>query len=199
MDKYDAANDCYCYRGTTILKNKLNIKNMDELEKAEREITAITARKIVFKPPPYDLEYMEYLHRQLFSDLYDWAGKPRCVDISKGGTRFCNCGRVIAESQRLFNSLEKDNWLKNLPKEDFCDRLAEYYCEFNMIHPFREGNGRVQRLLFEHLSLAAGYDLDWENIQPDEWINANIDGVNVNYEPMSQIFKRIVTICAGYA
>ncbi|MEQ4921886.1 Fic family protein [Proteus hauseri] len=66
--------------------------------------------------------------------------------------------------------------------------------EFNMIHPFREGNGRVQRLFFEHLALAASYDLNWADINQDEWIKANIDGVNVNYTPMETIFKRIVTI-----
>ena len=196
MDKYDAANDIYCYQGTGILKNKLNIKNMDELEEAEREITAITARNINFSHPPYDLEYMKSLHYKLFSELYDWAGDIRSIDISKGGTRFCNCGRVVAESRKLFDHLENENWLQNLPQEEFCNKLAEYYCEINMIHPFREGNGRVQRLLFEHLSLAAGYDLDWGDVAQDEWIQANIDGVNVNYEPMSEIFKRIVIRCA---
>ncbi|WP_275575082.1 Fic/DOC family protein [Methylocucumis oryzae] len=95
----------------------------------------------------------------------------------------------------FFKDLSEDNWLKNLSTHEFCEKLAEYYCEFNMIHPFREGNGRVQRLLFEHLALAAGYDLDWEDVQPNEWIQANIDGVAVNYEPMARIFKRIVTAC----
>lgn len=196
MDKYDAVNDRYCYQGTNILINKLNIKTMDELEEAEREITAITARRVEFNHPPYDLEYMRTLHYKLFSELYDWAGEIRSIDISKGGTRFCNCGRVIAESQKLFGHLDGENWLQNLPREEFCNKLAEYYCEINMIHPFREGNGRVQRLLFEHLSLAASYDLDWGDVAQDEWIQANIDGVNVNYEPMSKIFKRIITHCA---
>ena len=196
MDKYDAANDHYCYPGTTTLKNKLNIHDIDELEKAEKDITAISTRRITFRYPPYDLEYMKNLHRQLFSDLYDWAGKCRSVDIRKGGTQFCNCGRIIAESQKIFSSLKEENWLQGLPRDGFCSKLAEYYCELNMIHPFREGNGRVQRILFEHLSLAAGYDLDWEDITPDEWIQANIDGVRVNYDPMSEIFNRVVTICA---
>ena len=62
-----------------------------------------------------------------------------------------------------------------------------------MIHPFREGNGRVQRLLFEHIALSAGYDLNWDDVSKTEWIQANIDGVNVNYYPMETIFKRIVT------
>jgi len=193
MDKYDALNDHYCYAGTTILKNKLNVHELNELEVAEREITALTIRKVGFRSPPYNLEYMKLLHRQLFSDLYDWAGELRSIDISKGGTRFCTCSRIMAESQKLFMGLQRENWLANLQKKEFCEKLAEYYCEFNMIHPFREGNGRVQRLLFEHLSLAAGYDLSWENIHKNEWIQANIDGVNVNYEPMKQIFTRIVT------
>lgn len=192
MDKYDAANDHYCYRGTTTLKNKLNIQHIDELEKAERDITALTIKKVVFKPPPYDLNYMQSLHHLLFLELYEWAGELRSVDISKGGTRFCTCSRIVAESQKLFNSLQKENWLKNLSKKDFCEKLAEYYCEFNMIHPFREGNGRVQRLLFEHLALSAGYDLDWDDIAQNEWVQANIGGVNVNYEPMEKIFKRII-------
>ncbi len=195
MDKYDAINDCYCYTNTSILKNKLDIQDVNTLEAAERDITAFSVRKIGFRHPPYDLEYMKLLHKNLFSDLYDWAGELRSVNISKGGTHFCNCGRVMPEAQKLFVSLQKENWLSNLKKEEFCKRLAEYYCEFNMIHPFREGNGRVQRLLFEHLAIAAGYDLDWKCIQKNEWIQANIDGVNVNYEPMSKLFKRMVTTC----
>lgn len=193
MDKYDAANDHYCYPKTETLKNKLEIIDIDELEAAEREITEITANRIKYSPPPYDLNYMRQLHHQLFSDLYSWAGELRDVDISKGGTRFCTCSRIQAESKKIFLALEKDNWLKELPKDEFCEKLAEHYCELNMIHPFREGNGRVQRLLFEHLSLSAGYDLDWEDISQAEWIQANIDGVNVNYGPMSEIFKRIVS------
>ena len=192
MDKYDISNDYYCYRGTDILKNKLGIQGMDELERAEREITALTIRKITFNPPPYDLKYLQHLHYLLFIDLYEWAGELRSVDIAKGGTRFCNCTRIVPESQKIFDGLQKELWLNNLSKEAFCERLAEYYCECNMIHPFRERNGRVQRLLFEHLALAAGYDLNWENVSQNEWVQANIDGVNVDYEPMAKIFKRIV-------
>lgn len=193
MDKYDASNDHYCYSNTSVLKNKLNIKDMADLEKAEREITAITIRRIQLKKPPYNLSYMKDLHLSLFSDLYDWAGKIRDVDISKGGTRFCTCSRIEAESEKLFAKLEKKKWLSGLEKNIFCEELAEFYIEFNMIHPFREGNGRVQRLFFEQLSLSANYDLDWLNISRDEWIKANIDGANVIYSSMAEIFKRIIT------
>jgi cell filamentation protein len=193
MDKYDASNDHYCYAKTTVLKNKLNIKDMNELENAEREITALTIQNIKFKKFPYNLGYMKELHLNLFSTLYDWAGQIRDVDISKGGTRFCTCSRIEIEAQKLFELLANKSWLTGLEKKEFCENLAEFYIEFNMIHPFREGNGRVQRLLFEHIALSAGYDLNWDDVSKTEWIQANIDGVNVNYYPMETIFKRIVT------
>lgn len=194
MDRYDASQDIYCYPNSSVLKNTLNIRDMESLEAAEREITAVTIARVHYCAPPYSLNNMSTLHVQLFSDLYEWAGKIRNVDIAKGGTRFCTCGRIDAEAQKIFDALQKDHWLSGLNKERFCEKLAEYYCELNMIHPFREGNGRVQRIFFEHLALSAGYELDWENVSRDEWIQANIDGVNVNYGPMEKIFKRIVRL-----
>ncbi|MBC2656753.1 putative adenosine monophosphate-protein transferase Fic [Pseudomonas sp. MSSRFD41] len=192
MDKYDASNDHYCYPSSSVLRNKLNIQVMADLEAAERDITAVTVSRVVYVAPPYSLENFKVLHRKLFSDLYEWAGELRNVDISKGGTRFCNCARIEAEALKIFSDLQKVNWLGGLDKKTFCEKLAEFYCELNMIHPFREGNGRVQRLFFEHLALSAGYELDWEDVSQPEWLEANINGVYVNYAPMTEIFKRIV-------
>ncbi|MGN2434106.1 putative adenosine monophosphate-protein transferase Fic [Pseudomonas syringae] len=193
MDRHDASHDCYCYPASSVLRNRLNIQDMDDLEAAEREITASTVTRVHYTAPPYSLENMKQLHRQLFSDLYEWAGEIRTVDISKGGTRFCTCARIEAEALKIFTKLQEVDWLRKQDKDSFCGLLAEYYCELNMIHPFREGNGRVQRIFFEHLALSAGYELDWENISQEEWIQANIDGVDVNYGPMNKIFNRIVT------
>ncbi|MGE8416338.1 MAG: putative adenosine monophosphate-protein transferase Fic [Pseudomonas sp.] len=192
MDKYDASNDHYCYPNSSVLKNKLNIQGMAALEAAERDITAVTVSRVVYVAPPYSLENFKLLHRKLFSDLYAWAGEIRNIDISKGGTPFCHCGRIEAEALKIFSALQKESWLGGLDKEEFCKKLAEFYCELNMIHPFREGNGRVQRLFFEHLALSAGYELDWEDVSQTEWLEANINGVYVNYAPMTEIFKRIV-------
>lgn len=71
MDKYDTGNDHYCYPNSDILKNRLNIQEMTLLESAEREITSFTIQSIYFELPPYNLDYMRKLHRQLFSELYD--------------------------------------------------------------------------------------------------------------------------------
>ena len=99
MDRYDASHDHYCYKGTSTLKNMLNIQGLGQLEVAEREVTTLTAKRIHFRRPPYNLDYLKALHRQLFSELYDWAGELRSVDISKGGTRFCTWTRMVVESQ----------------------------------------------------------------------------------------------------
>jgi len=82
-------------------------------------------------------------------------------------------------------------WLKGLGKTSFCTKLAEHYCEFNMLHPFREGNGRVLRLFFEHLALSNRYIINWKSLDRDNWIKANIAGVT-DYEPMEKIFKKII-------
>lgn len=193
MDKYDATNDHYCYPHSTVLKNRLDIRDLETLEAAERDITAITVDLVPYRAPPYSLDSLKAIHAALFSELYQWAGSIRTVDIAKGGTRFCHSQFIERYSERIFNDLEGENWLKGLPLDAFCERLAEHYCEINMIHPFREGNGRVQRILFEHLALSAGYELDWGTINQREWIQANIDGVQVNYAAMTGIFKRIVT------
>lgn len=192
MDKYDASNDHYCYPDSGVLRNLLNIRDEEVLSEAERDITSLRIDDVYFTPPPYNLGYLQRLHATLFTDLFGWAGQIRTVDIAKGGTRFCHCNRIIPETDKLFSKLAGEQWLAGLSRAEICPKLAEYYCEFNMIHPFREGNGRVQRLFFEHLSLSAGYALDWSAIAPDEWVQANIDGVIVNYEPMQRLFLRIV-------
>ncbi len=130
MDKYDTGNDHYCYPNSDILKNRLNIQEMTLLESAEREITSFTIQSIYFELPPYNLDYMRKLHRQLFSELYDWAGAIRTINISKDGTLFCVHDRIEIETQKLFMALEKDNWLQNLDKDILCKKLAEYYIEF---------------------------------------------------------------------
>ncbi len=88
--------------------------------------------------------------------------------------------------------MDKDGWLQGLGRDALCSKLAEHYCELNMIHPFREGNGRVQRILFEQLALSAGHSLDWSAIDTAEWIQANLDGVRVDYRAMQAIFERII-------
>ncbi|WP_201800028.1 hypothetical protein [Andreprevotia sp. IGB-42] len=73
-DKYGVGQDVYCYPDSDVLQNRLGIRDAVTLEQAEREISALASQGIDFSSPPYDLSYFQSLHRQLFADLYDWAG-----------------------------------------------------------------------------------------------------------------------------
>lgn len=195
VDKYGVGQDPYCYPGTSVLRNHLNLRVQSMLDDAERELSSIAASEVVFHPPPYDLSSLQALHRHLFKDIYPFAGKVREVDISKGATRFCNVSRIEPEAAKLFAWAGARQWFQGLERPALMALLAEFFGELNMLHPFREGNGRAQRLLFEQLVIAAEYPIDWRPISPDEWIHANISAVACNYAPLADIFDH----CIGQA
>ncbi|RQL71299.1 hypothetical protein BJI62_20175 [Acinetobacter pittii] len=115
MDKYGEMGDSlYCYPGTNILKNKLNIRDEQILEQAELELSGLASSLIEYAEPPYDLKYLKSIHVQLFGDLYDWAGKLRQIDISKGDTRFCNFSRIEIETNKLLRPLQEKKILSRL-------------------------------------------------------------------------------------
>lgn len=192
LDKYGAGQDPYCYPGSGVLRNRLGLTDEQALHAAERTLSEIAASGIDFDLPPYDLSYLQSIHRTLFVDLYDWAGELRSVDISKGGTHFCNVSRIEAESAKLFAQLAAANWYEGLPREQLVTAVAEFYGDLNMIHPFREGNGRAQRILFEHIIINVGYEISWWPIQEAEWIQANIDAVVCDYRALTGIFERCI-------
>ena len=195
IDKYGAGQDPYCYPGTTTLRNLLDIRDDELLAAAERDLSRLAASKLTFELPPYDLDYLCQLHRLLFQDIYPWAGELRTLDIAKDGTRFCTVHRLVPEANKLFAKLQAENWFEGQSRDVLIELSAELYGDLNMVHPFRDGNGRAQRLLFEHLIINAGYQIDWSPVARDEWIAANIAAVHCDYRALDQIFAR----CIGFA
>ncbi|RMJ04477.1 putative adenosine monophosphate-protein transferase fic [Marinobacter litoralis] len=118
--------------------------------------------------------------------------KLRTVDISKADTRFCNVQWIEKESGKIFGMLRKEDYLTSLSRDQLVAKAAEYYGDINMIHPFREGNGRAQRIFFEHLIVNAGFDITWEGINPERWIKANEATVVCNYAPLADIFENCI-------
>ncbi len=191
-DKYGTGQDPHCYPGSTVLRNRLGLTDDEALNEAERGLSEIAVSKIDFDLPPYDLSYLQRIHQQLFADIYDWAGELRTVDISKGTTHFCNLARIEVESAKLFKRLAEANWYEGISRSELVAAVAELYGDLNMIHPFREGNGRAQRILFEHIVINAGYEISWWAVEEHEWIRANIDAVICDYRAMTQIFERCI-------
>jgi len=85
--------------------------------------------------------------------------------------------------------LEKQDYFLNNTDENLIKNIAELYADLNIIHPFREGNGRVQRLLFEHIALNCGYLVDWGTVSTETWITANIHGCVCDFKPLEEIFQ----------
>ncbi|GAB6260439.1 putative adenosine monophosphate-protein transferase Fic [Photobacterium sp. 53610] len=190
-DKYGVQQDPDCYPDSVVLINLLNIEDEDELARAERDFTRVRAEHFEPEFGCFQLSYLKKIHFILFQDLYAWAGQIRRVDITKGQTRFCHANNIAREAERLFDALAEEDYLCHLNFDDFIRRTAHYYCELNVIHPFREGNGRVQRIFFEILALNAGYEICWEGINLKEWVEANQAGYFGDLKPLERLFERI--------
>lgn len=195
LDKYGTGQDPYCFPDTAILRNRFGIHDEQILAEAERALSEVAADSIDFAPPPYDLAYLQQIHRRLFSDLYDWAGQLRTVDISKNDTHFCVTSRIEPEANKLFKILVDANSFQGMDRANLINACAELFGDLNVVHPFREGNGRAQRILFEHIIVNAGYEISWWPVEPVEWIQANIDAVGCDYEGLVRVFER----CVGQA
>ena len=181
----------YCYPGTYVLRNKLNIIDADELKSAEREITSLRTAQLMIEPLEggLDFEYLKRIHTFLFGDIYEWAGKIRSVNISKGN-QFCRCEFIEEQMSQIMRKLADENYLYGLDKEKLAERLAYYIGEINAIHPFREGNGRSQRMFIEVLALRNGYHLDFALISNEEMLEASMQTFNLKYELMTALLLR---------
>ena len=169
MSRYDA-DDTYCYPGTDVLRNKAEITNAEDLDAYEGELSTLRSIEILENPVAgqFDLAHLQRIHLALFQDVYDWAGKIRTVDISRGNSRFANVRFIESAANDIFNKLARENWLKGLDADTLSKRLAHYLSEINALHPFREGNGRVQRIFISQLSQSAGYQLDYSNLEQEQ-------------------------------
>ena len=150
-----------------ILENKLNITNQIELSKVEEKISKQKVKQLfdsgdINKVKIGTFEGLAYIHSYLFGDIYEFAGKIRNVNISKGDFRF-------APLMYLEHSLK---YIDKMPQETF-DQIIEKYVEMNIAHPFREGNGRATRIWLDLiLKENIRQVVDWNLVDKDEYLSA---------------------------
>lgn len=183
----------YCYQNSNVLINKLNIKTHDELVVAEREITSLKIAMAKSQPieGDFDLEHLKRIHKFIFEDIYSWAGCLRHVNISKGN-QFCLVDNLEMYGNSIFDKLKADNYLIDY-QGGVPHALAYYLSEINVLHPFREGNGRTQRLFIEYLANNAGYSVDFSNVTAKEMIVASAESFACEYDKINEMFDRITT------
>lgn len=192
-DNLTPSHDPYVWQNDDVLKNLLDIHDAAQLRKAELAFSSARLATLELGPRNIGLPYLCHIHRTLFQDLYSWAGEIRTIDIWLADTPFCHFEYIEKEGNALMSALEEEEGLANLDSEAFIARLSHYYCEINMLHPFRTGNGRAQRVFFEQLALHAGYLLDWDNVEPEAWRKANRAGVDGDLRPLITIFTKVVS------
>ena len=136
-------------------------------------------------------------HKQWLGEVYEWAGEYRQVNISKGGFVFA----MAAQAPRLMQEFERKELARYSPcafdnLEDVLEALAITHCELVLIHPFREGNGRLSRLLSQLMALQAGLPLlnfsPIKGKQREAYFAAVRAGMGRDYAPMIEVFRKVV-------
>lgn len=149
------------------LENKLNITDSAELAREEERISKKKAAELYDKGLLNGLEAgsfsaLSFIHKYLFEDIYDFAGKVRDVNIAKGSFRF-------APVMYLDSALES---VSKMPQNTF-DKIVEKYVEMNITHPFREGNGRATRIWLDLiLKKELGMVIDWSKVSKEDYLLA---------------------------
>lgn len=186
--------DPYLDLETGILRNFAGANTQEKLRKAETDVAGMAELTLGDVPRSNNLAELQAIHKALFGRIYDWAGEIRTVDIKKGSEEFFLFVFQISEGVKfVFDGLAKENTLKDLSKEDFVKRLAYFYEQVNFIHPFREGNGRTQRVFWNRVAADAGYFIDWSQVVGGELDKASVEGrEHHNLEPLEEMFARIV-------
>lgn len=189
-NSYEERTSKYCYPNSNILINQLNIKNAKDLQYYEAKITAAKSLGLRLQgiTGNFNKEHFLSIHRYLFEDIYPFAGILREENIAKDEFRFAMWEYIEPELERLLNQLQKENYLQNLSKIELAKRLAYYLSELNVLHPFREGNGRTNREFIRQLALKNGYILNLKKVPPKQILKASIESIvdNTKLEEIMQ-------------
>lgn len=184
----------------SVLLNKLNIINQHEMEELETGLLlALYEQLFMGTQPPvvHNFKVISKWHFQWFENVYEWAGRLRNTNLLKDGFQFAAAERIPT----LISSFEKMYLLNfdkihSLTRPDLVRYLAESHVEFILIHPFREGNGRVSRLLFDTQSVQAGMGLLDYSLWDEHkafYFKAIQAGVTGNYNPMIHLVNNTLS------
>jgi cell filamentation protein len=193
--------DPYLIPGTDTLRNTRGITEAQLLERWETRMSGVRLVQLeagtVEIPGRWDLSHLNAFHRHLFGDVYPWAGEPRTVNISKGGSTFCLAQYIEPAAGDIFRDLARKGHLQGRDQEGFVIGAAELFAGLNQLHPYREGNGRTQRAFLASVGRQAGYDIDWRRADPEQNIAASIASIVGNDRPLAEMLTILVTRLDG--
>jgi cell filamentation protein len=168
---YDAFEDPYCYRRTSVLRNKGGLRKQEVLDGFELEMSTLRAQE----PLPvgsFDTAHYRSIHHHLFQDVYSWAGRYRTVRTAKEGNVFCYPEYIADTMEALFRCLQVPPFMGRSDADAFITGAAAFLAELNAIHPFREGNGRAQLTFLFLVAERAGHPLALAELRPASFLRA---------------------------
>jgi cell filamentation protein len=190
--RYEVFNDPYCYKGSSVLRNKAKLRDDDLLSKFELEMTSLRARE----PLPegvFDASHYRSVHRHLFQDVYAWAGKYRTVRMTRGANPFCYPEYIETEANRLFRKLSNNTFQLGATRTAFVDAASEFLADLNVIHCFRDGNGRAQLSFMYLVAQRAGHPMKLERVKKSTFLPAMIDSFAGD---LMKLRKEIASLCS---
>ncbi|UNE53793.1 Fic family protein [Bartonella machadoae] len=158
-------------------------------------------------PEKIDSSYLKYLHQRLFQHTFEWAGHTRdelftfadgtvagmpAMQKENAEISFAIGPQIQKELENLDQTLSEKNYLQGLSRKEFVEQAAELFVSLNNTHPFREGNGRAQRMFFEKLGESAGHHLDFSVVTKGRMVIASVAAAqDGNLNPMQHLFEDI--------
>lgn len=187
--------DPYVYPGTSVLRNRLGIRDLAELDRVERQFV----RERIIEGAPtgnFDLRHLRAIHHHLFQDVYEWAGQVRTVEISKGGSQFQFRQYIETGMADIHRRLVQADFLRALDRATFAAEAGKIIGDVNYVHPFREGNGRTQLQYLKQLAEGAGHALDLTKIDAAGWIDASKEAQYARYDLMTRVVEDALRLSA---
>jgi cell filamentation protein len=185
-----------------VLRNRASLRTHEELAEFE---TSLTRQRVIelasglaVVEEPYTFDSYLAVHHYIFRDVYEWAGELRTVNIEKDGARFQEFEVLGPLGVHIFRTLRDSGYLRGFERGDFVLGSAQFFCELNNLHPFREGNGRAQRLMLLLVGRAAGWDIEWRAITPRQNLEASTAGFRADVKPMRALLDTITRPWHGY-
>lgn len=183
--------DPYTYPGTDTLINLRDIRDPKLLDMFERQ--AVVQRQAEGVPTgDFDSNHLKAIHGHLFQDVYEWAGEFRTVEMSKGNNQFQFANFVENGVDYVHGRIQEKDYLRGTSRDEFVTEAAEIVGDLNYAHPFREGNGRTQKIYLKQLSIQAGYPLDISRLDGEPWNEASKKSYDKELEPMKAMLDNAI-------
>lgn len=183
-----------------VLSNLVGITSADDMDELELQLLSALYNEVLVQnlpDRPLTVADLKHWHRLWLGNVYAWAGQERSVNLGKGGFQFASAG-LLSGLLRDFERQCLSRWTPcgNLAPDEVVNAIAVTHVELIVIHPFREGNGRLSRLLADVMAVQAGHEpLDYSSWEQHKtaYIGAIHAGLSGDYGPMEQFVARAIS------